>query len=131
MFDFSEVLAWIAIGAGAGIVGNLWHARRDAAGVVSKLLVGPAGAVVGGALAAAMFPYGRASMRLFDAAFFALVALAVLHGVWAAVHGHRQPHEPDLEDDAPGNRITAQPVPRSSVSAGGLMGRAPSSRGAK
>jgi uncharacterized membrane protein YeaQ/YmgE (transglycosylase-associated protein family) len=109
MFDFSEVLAWIAIGAGAGIVGNLWHARRDAAGVVSKLLVGPAGAIIGGALAAVMFPYGRASMRLFDAAFFAFVALALLHLVWAIAHSRRKPHEPDLEEDAPGNRITAQP----------------------
>jgi uncharacterized membrane protein YeaQ/YmgE (transglycosylase-associated protein family) len=109
MFDFSEVLAWIAIGAGAGMVGALWHARRDAAGVLSKLLVGPAGAVIGGALAAVMFPYGRARMRLFDAALFAFIALALLHVVWAVANSRRKPHEPDLEQDAPGNQIPPQP----------------------
>lgn len=110
MHDWSEVLAWIAIGAGASIVGNLWHARRDTAGIVSKMLIGPAGAVVGGALAALMFPYGRASMRLFDAAFFAFVALALQHFIWAIVHARRAPGEPDLQRDAPGNRITAKPM---------------------
>lgn len=105
MSDLSEVLAWIAIGAAAGIVANLWHDRRDAAGVVSKLLAGPAGAVIGGALGAVMFPYGRARMRLFDSAFFAFVALAVLHAVWALARNRRQPPQTDLENDAPGNKI--------------------------
>ncbi len=125
MFDFSEVLAWIAIGAGVGIVGNLWHARRDATGVVLKLVAGAAGAVVAGGLAALMAPQGRASMRLFASAVGGFIALALLQFVWAVVSSHRSPQEPDLQDDAPGNKITAKPT-----SPGGLVGRphAPSSR---
>jgi uncharacterized membrane protein YeaQ/YmgE (transglycosylase-associated protein family) len=105
MFDYSEVLAWIAIGAGAGIVGNLWHARRDAAGVVAKMLVGPAGAVIGGALGGVLFPYGRARMRMFDAAFFAFCALALLHFFWVIARNRFASSEAHLEVDAPGNKI--------------------------
>jgi|HubBroStandDraft_6_1064221.scaffolds.fasta_scaffold486865_2 uncharacterized membrane protein YeaQ/YmgE (transglycosylase-associated protein family) len=82
MTDISEVLAWLAIGSAAGMAGNLWHDRTDAAGVVAKLLMGPAGAVIGGVLAAMLFPFGSARMRLFDAGLFAFVALALLHFVW-------------------------------------------------
>jgi nitrate/nitrite transporter NarK len=85
---------------------------------VSKLLVGPAGAVIGGVLAAVIFPYGRARMRLFDAAFFAFLALALLHLVWAIAHSRRKEHEPNLEQDAPGNKITAPPATPGAISAG-------------
>jgi hypothetical protein len=112
MFDFSEVFAWIAMGAGAGIVGNLWHARRDAAGVTAKLVVGPAGAVFGGALGGLLFPYGRAGMRLFDAAVFGLVALGLLHLVWMIAQTRRNAADVNLADDPPGNKILAPSSPR-------------------
>jgi hypothetical protein len=102
MLDLNEVFAWAAIGIGAGIAGNLWHARRDGMGVALKLIVSPAGAVLAGSIAALWLPHGRASVRLFDAAVGAIAALGLLHGVWGVMHSHRAPQEPDLERDAPG-----------------------------
>jgi|HubBroStandDraft_6_1064221.scaffolds.fasta_scaffold208619_2 uncharacterized membrane protein YeaQ/YmgE (transglycosylase-associated protein family) len=110
MLDLNEVFAWTAIGLGAGMAGNLWHARRDGTGVALKLVAAPIGAVIAGCIAALWIPHGRASMRLFDAAAGGIAALALLHWVWALVHGHGGPQELDLERDPPGTKITAKPT---------------------
>jgi uncharacterized membrane protein YeaQ/YmgE (transglycosylase-associated protein family) len=111
MFDLNEVFAWTAIGAGASIAGNLWHARRDGTGVVLKLIAGPAGAVLAGTLAAFWLPRGAPGSRLFDAAVGGIAALGLLHWVWSLVYSRRASRDPDLERDPSGTKITARLTP--------------------
>ncbi len=90
--------SWAAIGAAASLGGMIWAFRRGVFGVLANFAAGIGGALLGGSLAQASSPHtllrGPAipgipapagPSPLFFAGVGAIVALLVMHAVWAGV----------------------------------------------
>lgn len=84
MTSGGDVLAWMAIGAGASLAGMIWPFRRGMVGVVVNLLAGIAGAIALGLVSHVLLPStgGARPLRLLFAALGATVALLVAHAAW-------------------------------------------------
>ncbi|HYE65752.1 MAG TPA: GlsB/YeaQ/YmgE family stress response membrane protein [Pyrinomonadaceae bacterium] len=79
-FGFTDLIAWIIFGLIAGVIAKLLMPGRDPGGCIITILLGIAGAVLGGFLAR-MIGVADPARALGDRNFFIQLAFAVLGAV--------------------------------------------------
>jgi uncharacterized membrane protein YeaQ/YmgE (transglycosylase-associated protein family) len=77
-----SLFGWLAIGAAASLAGMIWPFLRGSAGVIVKLLLGPAGAIAGGLISKAILPSETQGVQLLFAAVGALLVLGLSQFAW-------------------------------------------------
>jgi len=82
MSILDSLLGWLAIGAAASLAGMIWPFLRGSAGVVVKMLLGPAGAIAGGLISRAILPDESQGLQLIFAAVGALDVLGLSQIAW-------------------------------------------------
>lgn len=78
------ILGWIIFGLIAGLIAKAIMPGRDPGGVIITILLGIAGALIGGFLGQALFGYGRAvndSSDLSEPGFLMSLVLAVIGAI--------------------------------------------------
>ena len=75
------ILGWILFGVGVGALAKLVMPGRDPGGIIVTMLLGIAGAVIGGFLGRALGFYGEGEAAGFVMSFLGAVALLALYRV--------------------------------------------------
>jgi uncharacterized membrane protein YeaQ/YmgE (transglycosylase-associated protein family) len=79
----ADWVSWVVIGAAASLAGMIWPFLRGTRGVLSNMLLGASGGIVGGAVVAVgSSSHGRSPMCLAGAAVGSVVGLTVGHLLW-------------------------------------------------
>jgi uncharacterized membrane protein YeaQ/YmgE (transglycosylase-associated protein family) len=86
-----SLIGWLAIGAAASLAGMIWPFLRGSAGVVLKLLLGPAGAIAGGLISKAILPSETQGLQLLFAALGALLVLGASQVAWVRYARQKSP----------------------------------------
>lgn len=76
-----HLISWLIFGLIAGVIAKLLTPGRDPGGCIVTILIGIAGAILGGFIARMLGMGGAEGDRLFEGRFFVAMAFSVLGAV--------------------------------------------------
>jgi uncharacterized membrane protein YeaQ/YmgE (transglycosylase-associated protein family) len=82
------ILGWILFGLVVGALAKLVMPGKDPGGIIVTMLLGIAGAIIGGFIGRAMGLYGEGEAAGFVMAFLGAVALLALYRVFVGRRSH-------------------------------------------
>ncbi len=85
------ILGWIVLGLVAGAIGKLLIPGKDVGGLIITMLLGIAGALLGGFLGSALFDVGLGSFFDLRTWILAVIGAVILLLVYRLVTGRRTP----------------------------------------